>query len=249
MRFMKKSLPASISLLFLLFVGVVSAQGTDVSSPTKVPVPTTPGAKIQEKRAEVRDPSTSSGQEKRMTVRENITKKREELKERIAEKRLEASEAAATRRVEFKEKVAQIRDTKKRAIVEKVDLRLSTINQKRTDHMSEFLVRLSTILDKIESRKDKAIANGKDVTEVESAIADARSVIEAAKTQVAAQAGKDYTIELSEDETTLRGVVGDATSSLQRDLQNTRKVVVEAKQAVQNVMSIIKQIGGVDSVQ
>lgn len=165
--------------------------------------------------------------------------------ERVQKRSDEASVAAQNKRVQAKARLEKIRDTKKKATVERIQAQLESINKKKTEQMAKFLTRLSVILDKIESRKDKAKAKGRDVSAVETAIAKAKKAIETAKAAVEAQAAKSYVIEVS-DEAGLKNVVGKAISSLQKDLRNTHKIVVDAKQTVQKISALLGQIKGVD---
>lgn len=128
----------------------------------------------------------------------------------------------AEKREAFKQRLAQIKDARKKSIVERVDQRMVEMNKRRTDQMLAFLNRLDKILEKIESRKEKA----------ETAINEAKTKIETAQATVKAQAEKSYTIEIT-SETGLKNSAGKTISSLQQDLRNTHKVVIEAKQAVQ----------------
>lgn len=182
---------------------------------------------------------------KSTTIRDRKQEAREALKDRVEARLKAASEAAKTKREAFKEKVAKIRDAKKKAIVERVQERIDSINKKRVEQMSEFLDRLTKTLGKIESRKDKAKASGRDVTAIEAAIKDARTVVDKAQAAVEAQAGKTYVVEIA-TEAGLKNTVGKAISTLQKDLRNTHKIVVEAKQAVQKVFSLLKGVKGVD---
>jgi len=164
---------------------------------------------------------------------------RETIKETVAKKREEAKEKFKLKRDEFKAKLEQIKDDRKKVIVERIDTRLATVNKNRTDHMSTVLDKLTSIVDRVSERIATAKANGKDVAGVEAAIATARTAIAAAQAAVSAQAGKEYVITIGE-ETALKGVVGKTTSQLQSDLQTVHKLVVEAKQAVQNIFREIK---------
>lgn len=137
---------------------------------------------------------------------------------------------------------------RKKATVERVQQRIDQINKKRTDQITAFLDRLVKILEKIESRKEKAKAAGKDVSSVESAIKESKAKIEVARAAVKAQAEKSYTIEIT-GEPGLKNAVGKTISSLGRDLRKTHKIVIEAKQAVQKVFSLIKGIKGVDDAK
>lgn len=236
---MIRKLPLVFIFLLVLVSPTFAREGsTDATTPAAV------RESIKEKRQETK----TAIQEKRAETKTTIQAQRESLRETIKMKRQEASEAAKSRREAFQAKKAVIKDERKKAILDRADKRLSEINTKRTDQMTEFLERLVKILDKIEMRKDKAKANGKDVSAVETAIVSARAAIKTAQDAVAAQAGKSYVITIT-DETALKGAVGSTTSTLQSDLQATRKKVIDAKQAVAQVYAAIASVKGVDDAQ
>lgn len=162
------------------------------------------------------------------TFRDKLEQAREKFLSQVEERERKASEGANSRKTRFKERVAKIRDERKKLTVEKAQKRLEEINKKRTSQMAEFLARTETILSKIEARGTPS-----------SAIADAKKAIETAKTAVRGQAGKTYIIEVG-NEQGLKNAVGQAMKALQTDLRNTHKIVIDAKQAVQKVFSLIK---------
>lgn len=178
------------------------------------------------------------------TFKDKMEASREKFMMQKEEKEKMASTAAKTRKESFEKKLSKISDSKKRTTVEQAQKRLEEINKKRTTQMAEFLARTETILAKVEARTAKAKAAGRDVTSVESAIASAKTAIATAKSAVDAQAGKTYIIQVSTDERGLKNAVGAAMKSLETDLRNTHKIVVDAKQAVQKVFSLIKSVKG-----
>jgi len=120
-------------------------------------------------------------------------------------------------RAEFKARLAEIKDQKKKALVERIDAKLATVNKKHTDRFAKVLNSLQSILDKMTEDIDKTEAQG---------------AIDTAKAAVEDQAAKTYTITIS-TEVALRSDVGKVTSQLRLDLMATHKLVIDAKQAVQ----------------
>lgn len=161
-----------------------------------------------------------------------------ELKDRMQEKR----ETMKEKREEFKQKLQTIRDEKKKAVVERIDSKLSLVNERRTNRMSEHLERLSSILTKIKERAEVAKSSGKDTNAVDAAIASAEASLANAQSAVATQAAKEYVI-IIDSETTLKNSVGKTTSQLQSDLQTVHKAVVDAKQAVQRAVRELAKLG------
>ena len=113
--------------------------------------------------------------------------------------------------------------------------------------MSENLDKLSSILAKIQERAAIAKENGKDISSVTTAITKANTAIQAATTAVEAQAGKEYVITITATGSgQLKNSVGITTKQLQADLSAAHKLIVAAKQAVQQAhMELAKIIGTV----
>lgn len=125
---------------------------------------------------------------------------------------------------EFMARIQTIKDLKKRAVVTRIDAKLSEVNKKHTDRFSAVLTKLQTLLDKTsQTAKDKKVLADVEI---------AQAAIDEAKTTVANQAAKTYTIQITQ-ETTLKLDVGTTISQLRQDLMATHKLVVDAKQAVQ----------------
>jgi hypothetical protein len=136
------------------------------------------------------------------------------------------------RREAFKQKLTAIRDQRRRAIVSRADEKMNRINSRRTEHWEKVLARLTEILNRVEARAP--------ATQDASAISQARAAIAAAETAVAAQKGKDYTLEIG-SENALRAVVGQAISNEQAELRTVRETVEAARRAVAGAINSIKQ--------
>lgn len=128
-------------------------------------------------------------------------------------------------KLEVKQKVRQIRDEKKRMIVERVDAKIAEINKRRTDMMLAQLNKMSEIL-------IKAKARGADTAVAEAAIASA-------KTEVVAQAGKIYTVEITTEDK-LKIKVGEAMKALKTDLQAVHQKVVDARKATADAIRSVR---------
>lgn len=183
----------------------------------------------------------------RVTAASTGARERWEVLEASREaKRQEVKVNVQAKREETKAKIQNLRDARKQKIVEKIQTKLGDINQRRTDHFLEVLKRLSTILDKIQSRTEKAKAAGKNVTSVETALASARTAITTAETAVNAQKGKTYQITVNSG-TTAKNDVGVTTKQLQQDLQTVHDTVKAAGDAVQKVFTAIKAVVGTEA--
>src|SRR3989338_1384790 len=93
------------------------------------------------------------------------------------------------------EKISQIKDKSKQDTATRIQNQLDHVNQVWTDYFSNVLDRLDAVLQKIQSRADKASQNGQDVTAVTTAIQNANDKIAAARTVVANQAQNTYEVD------------------------------------------------------
>jgi len=149
---------------------------------------------------------------------------------------MEASRAAKrvqfeAHKLELKQRLATIRDTKKKAVVERIQTNCQNINDKRTDKMKDTLSKLSSILTNVTNRAatDSAAIN---------AIVNAQTAIADAQARVASQAAVLCVITIS-TETNLKTDVGKTISALQSQLQSVHAAVVAAKKAVKDAIKLL----------
>jgi len=136
------------------------------------------------------------------------------------------------RKEDFREKFQAIRDERKKVMVERIYEKISTMNKTHTARFSTVLEKLMMIIDKISQRTQNAKSKGIDTLAVDSAIAAAKTAIDAAKAAVVVQSAKTYSIEIA-SKSTLKTNVGSLVSMFRKDLKDVHKAVVDAKQAVQ----------------
>lgn len=136
----------------------------------------------------------------------------------IKEDRLKLKDDIKERRADFKLKIAKIKDEKKKAIVEKLDIRFNEVNAKRTAQMTKHLDRMSEILGKVTGDT-----------------ASAGSAIEIAREAVTAQGEKTYVITIS-TEANLKMDVGKVRSQLEADLKAVNELVKSAREAVKSLL-------------
>ncbi len=179
---------------------------------------------------------TTTPSEKRTGILKDT---REQIKTTVQER----NTAMKERRTAFTQKLKEIKDARKKTVVERVDTKLATINKNRTDSMTKVLERLEALLTKFSEKAKTLKGQGVDTASVESAISEAETAIENAKTAVLTQAANEYTPEIT-DETTLRQTVGAALKNLQNDLKTTYGVVTDAKRAVMKVAEELAKVRG-----
>lgn len=165
--------------------------------------------------------TASSAPKLRDQIRNTIQERKQEAVAKIKD---DARIAIKARQEEFKAKVQTIKDQRKKTILENVNVKLAEVNKRNTDKLSEFLMKLQSVLDKI-----KTIATDPNIV---TSISVAQAAIDTAKAAVVAQAANDYTIQVT-SETVLKANANSAISQLRKDLSATHKLVIDAKQAVQ----------------
>lgn len=161
----------------------------------------------------------------------------------------EASRAAIKAKLEeFKQRIAQIRDERKKAIVEKINSKIQNANTRLTNKMNKALDKLAQILNGIKEKAEALKAAGEDTAILDNAIAAAETAIIDARTAVTAQAGKVYSVNIT-DEANLRNTIGQMVSQFRLDIQAVHKLVVNAKQAVAKAISELAKLGGVGNLR
>lgn len=189
--------------------------------------------------------------ENRNAFKEEMKANRRELKAQIQQYKLERKELMSSKsaemkatmdakKEEFKAKIAAIKDSKKKITAERVDEKLALINTKQTDVMSKAVVRLQELLNKFIDRTNAAKGTGVDTSEVEAAIANAKTALSAAEASIAAQKAKTYTADVT-DETSVGKAFSTELKQLRSDLKVTHDSVKAAKKAVREVaMELMK---------
>jgi chromosome segregation ATPase len=207
-----------------------------------------------------------AGQEARMESREAIQKLRQEFqnrmeetnalreriqnefKERFENKREEVKNRIQVKREELKQNLQKIKDERKKEIVVRIADNINALNERMLKHFSDTLVHLESVLGKIASRADKAAANGRDITAVQTAINDANKAIAVSRAAIEAQAAKAYDITINTEDA-LKQDVGKARQLLHSDLVTVRETVFAAREAVKKAAQALYQISGIDNLE
>ncbi len=150
----------------------------------------------------------------------------------------------ASREAMLKDKLAKFKDQKKAEKISDISSELNKVNVNRTNEMANHLIRLSAILDKIQTRASEASASGRNTLTVQTALDKARSMITIAQTAVTTQSQNDYTVTIS-SENTAKVEIKKTRNKLFNDLKNTRDQVVAAREAVvASSKALVTAIGG-----
>lgn len=182
-------------------------------------------------------PSTlSTARGTHMTMKQTLTQDRQAFQ---AQKQA-FREKLTTERATFKQQLAKITDQRKQTLVTNINDRIASVSADKTTTMNAALSQMTTILNNITQQEQTLKTQGTDTTMLESAIAAAQQAITAADTSVTTQAGKVYTLTITND-ATLRESVGQTVSQFRTDLSGVYQQVVSAKQAVmQAAMELAK---------
>lgn len=153
------------------------------------------------------------------------------FQDRLKMQREQATEQFKEKKQEFKDQLQQFKDEKKKEIVERINTKLNERNKTVTDKMAATLERMLEFLKKMDKRVTKAESEGHDMKTVRSLMSAAQTAIEEAQSAVTAQAGKDYTITLT-DEDNAKTDVSSTVKQFQSDLQALYKQMMTTRQTV-----------------
>lgn len=177
------------------------------------------------------------------TTRKDLAQQRVDSRKEIAQVRIEAlnslKEKIASRQATLKLKLSTFRDKIKAQITDRINTTLNRINQNQTTQMQKHLDKMSKILAKLQTRVNSNSPDIKDINLANLAIASASSSIASASAAVKLQSEKDYTLNIS-TESAVRKEAQATRNLLHTDLQNLRKLVIDAKQAVANAIRVAK---------
>lgn len=213
---MKKVLPAFLFTLCLVFASVVLAEDATPSTTRKVK------ETVKER------------------AKDNLETRKDKIETRIDNKK----ERIASKEAALKDRLARFKDTKKAAVVDRVNTNLNQINTRRTADMVKFLENTTRILDRLASWVAEQSSTGKDTSAANAAITEARAKIASASGAVTAQSQKDYTVTISSESAAKTDIMAQR-NSLHTDLLALRKQIIDSKQSVANAIRVAKTtLGG-----
>jgi chromosome segregation ATPase len=206
------------TLLSLLFFLLLSATITyaETSSLTTTPVVTEP-------------PSLN---ERLQNLKREVRQKNEDRKLQIDEKGKE-----------LRKKIEDIKDERKKKLVEKLSEKINNINKRKVAKMAEALKKLETILSKITSQQEALKQSGINTDALENTIEKAKKAITTASAAVDVQSKKTYEISF-DSEDTMRNDIGKTVKELENDLREVHKLIIDAKQTVQEAAKELRALKG-----
>lgn len=205
-------------------------------------------APMERKRIELRSAKEITPQ----TLREAFGAAQRELQARrdVFLRQMEAARTeTGTKIQEEKQRLAErlglVRDERKRQIVERINVNLLNVNDRRISETESLLTEIEDVLMRIISRRDKAAANGFDVGTVDGAIGAADAAIESARAAIEEQARRTYIINVT-DEATLREKIASIRTAIFEDLRRVREAVRAAHDAVRRAALALAQNPRID---
>lgn len=162
-----------------------------------------------------------------------VTYRREEIKNSVEQYRIEARNRREAKLLQLRQQLGELSDERKANLVERLDSMLATVNENRIQAYSNILQNVVAILNRIIQRTQAASDNGVDISVVNERITAAQEAIDSAEEKLLEQAGNEYTVVLSDDETPGTSV-RTAKDELKTDLQIVFQAVRDAHQAVRD---------------
>jgi|GEM_PF-3170623 len=218
----KKYIYTLTLIVFLLFPVMTHAETAETTPDVSVDA-TTSGTPSRKPSRDIVEKKMVATEEKKTEFKTDLEARREEAKAKFE-----------TKREEFEAKMAEMKDEKKAAIIERVDTRLREKNADLTDRLLKHLVTVSEILDRIETRASE-VGN----TDVEGAVADARTAIEEAQAAVEVQAGKVYIVTIT-DEETAKTAVSTVVEEFRSDIKATAETVKAARKSTVEAARVLR---------
>lgn len=190
---------------------------------------------------EIRKINQLRSSEQKAAFQEQMKLKREEIIREVEDKVKTKNESFQASREAFMKKMKTIRDENKQMLLEKLDTMIREVNNKQTESLSSAIDKLSGILDEMDQKATLTKASGANTTSFDTKMTAARLSISDAKSAIASQAAKEYTINIVSEEA-LRATVGETRKQLEMDLKVTRESVKKAKDAVREVAKELVKI-------
>jgi hypothetical protein len=143
-----------------------------------------------------------------------------------------------TKRDEFNEHILTIKDQAKKALIERIDARITEVNKNQTTKFID-------VLNKLQAFVDRASVTASGTAKLIDATT-AQNLINSARTATTSQAEKSYVITIIDDPT-LKANAGVTVSQFKHDLSAVHKLIMDAKLAVLKIFAskeIVKDATG-----
>ena len=190
--------------------------------------------------------STELLKEKRQALIEGIQEKRDLFKKEIAVSKEAIASSSAAVKAKFKADLSKIKDEWKKEKVENIGENLIELNTKITTKSSENINKIEEVLIAIESRADKATANGVNVLSVRSLITMAEVAIADARAAIIVQTAKTYIVTINSD-AKVKTSVQTSRNLLKADIDAMNAKIKAAHAATKKAANTLKAIPKVNA--
>jgi hypothetical protein len=183
--------------------------------------------------------TTEAIKEKRESLIYGIQEKRELFKEELEGRKEFRASTTAIMKAKFKEELMKIKDENKKIRVENIADNITELNTKISNRSIEKINKLEEILITIESRADKATANNINLVNIRALISTAESAIADARLAITTQAGKAYTVSIT-NEATIKTSLQTTRDLLKKDIDIMNIKIKVAHEAVRKTSKALK---------
>jgi len=142
----------------------------------------------------------------------------------------------------FKSRVETIQNARKKQTVLTISTKIASINKSATDKMNTALDKLDTILKNLINQTAKLKSDNKDTLNIETDTVDAQVALTEAQTEVMIQANKEYVLQISSSEATLKESISPMIISLNKDITHIHQTVIKVKDTVVKIYKEIYEL-------
>jgi len=196
---------------------------------------------FQKQLKDVKENKQELVQEKRNQILQTIKEKRDSFRQELEGKK----DSREQKKADLKIEIAKIKDENKKVIVENITTSIQKVNENAVSRFTETITKIENALISIESRTDKATAESIDVSTIRPLITQAETSISAARAAIAVQAGKVYTIQIT-DQTNLKTTLEATRDQMKSDIKTTHESIKKSYDSLKNIINALKKIQKID---
>jgi len=181
-------------------------------------------------------------------IKQEITANREQFREQLEARKEEAQALIQQNREALAERVKSIQDERKQTVVINLSEKIDELNARYMDHLTSAINNIEAVLQGVISRTEKAAVDGKDVSGVRGAIAEAEEDIATARSYVIGQSATTYVIDDNLIEESLRSEISRVRDVFKSDLQAVKDEVMRARESVSDAAMLLGRIQGINNL-
>lgn len=174
---------------------------------------------------------------------EKITTHQEQPSPQPTEQNNQHQQEVEKKHQAFQEHLKQVQNKHHAQVAERIHQNLNHVNETVTSAWLKSVNHMSEIVLKLEDHLNTAAREGKNVSQAQTAVNNAKTQVSTAENALKTQAGKVYTITII-DPTHIEPDVKASRDMLHTDLNSVHEIVKNAKEAVVEATKIIDQTRG-----